>query len=82
MSYLNDTFLGAAEDDPSVQVGNAGSLAPMTPDGPPKKGDQVIILPGGITLPRQTAMVLLAVIVAVAIYFMLKRKKPSRDTED
>lgn len=76
-SYLADTFLGAPADDPSVQIGSAGNLSPMTPDGPPKPEQQLIRLPGGIVLPKRTAMILLAVIVIVALYLLLRKKNTS-----
>jgi hypothetical protein len=73
-SYLDDTFLGGAEDD-NYEVGAADNL-PAVYQGPqaPAVASDSIRLPGGIVIPKQTA-ILLAIVIAVAIWWLLKSKK-------
>jgi hypothetical protein len=79
-SYLDSTFLGEPVDDVTTQVGSAGNLAPMTPDGPTPIGQQLIKLPFGITIPRQTAI--LIIVIAIVVWLLMRKKNALRHVED
>lgn len=70
-SYLDDTFLGGAEDG-NYEVGSADNL-PAVSQGPVNQ-PAVVRLPGGIVIPKQTAIILAAIIVAIAIWWWQSRK--------
>jgi hypothetical protein len=76
-SYLDDTYLGGAEDG-NYEIGSADSLPAvaqdaMTPAPAPQQG--MIRLPGGIVLPKSTAIILAAIAIAIAIWWWQKSKK-------
>jgi hypothetical protein len=77
-SYLDDTYLGQAEDDATTEVGSADNLPALRQDNLPSV-PEFITLPGGITMPRKTALILLAVAIAIAIWVYTRSRKKGSD---
>lgn len=76
MSYLGTTFLdgydGTDLSGPSVPNAPAPGEQAVIPAPAPRA---MITLPGGITMPKATFYVILAIVAAVAFYLYMKRKK-------
>jgi hypothetical protein len=72
-SYLDDTFLGGAEDG-NYEIGAADNLPAVRQDQQLVPAQDMITLPGGIVIPKKTA-VIIAVVIAIAIWWMMKRQK-------
>jgi hypothetical protein len=72
-SYLDDTFLGGAEDG-NYEIGAADNLPAVRQDQQLAPASDTITLPGGIVIPKKTAIIL-AVVIAVAIWWMMKKRK-------
>lgn len=70
-SYLDDTFLGGAEDG-NYEIGAADNLPAVRQDQQLVRVDTVT-LPGGIVIPKKTAIIL-AVVIAIAIWWAMKNK--------
>lgn len=69
-SYLGSLAEDAAQDNTSSAptVDSPSNLPMLMPE-------PQIVLPGGITLPRKTALLLMALIVGVALAWYLKNEK-------
>ncbi len=71
-SYLDDTFLGGAEDG-NYEIGAADNLPAVRQDQQMVPAPDMITLPGGIVIPKKTALIL-AVVIAIAIWWAMKSK--------
>jgi hypothetical protein len=82
MSYLDDNYLSAlAEELPDGDAGHATmSLTPAAGENLGEEGE-MIVLPGGIIMKKQTFWLLVGAVAAVAIYLYMKRSKRSRRRE-
>lgn len=77
MSYLNGSYLADAED---YDAGNA--TVTLTPAGGEnlgaEGGDDLVMLPGGIMIPRRTLWAILAIAVAAGVMLYLRKKKQAK----
>jgi hypothetical protein len=73
-SYLDDTFLGGAEDS-NYEVGAADNLPAVYQSPAPPAVADTVRLPGGIVIPKQTAIILAAIIVAIALWWWKNKQK-------
>jgi hypothetical protein len=76
-SYLDDTFLGGAEDG-NYEIGAADNLPAVRQDQQLVPVADTITLPGGIVIPKKTAIVI-AIVIALAIWWLMKKRKKSED---
>ena len=79
ISYLDDTYLGGAEDG-NYEIGSADSMPavaqdPMTTQAPAQLPANMVWLPGGIIIPKATAIILAAIAIAFAIWWWQKSRK-------
>lgn len=71
MSFLDGSYLADGE---GYDAGDATvALYPALGEEP--QGDEMVILPGGIALPKRTLMMILGAVVIAAIVIYLKNKK-------
>jgi len=80
-SYLDDTFLGGAEDG-NYEIGAADHMPAvaqdaMTPAPAAKPG--MIRLPGGIMLPKKTAFIIAVVIALAFAIWWWKSRQAKKD---
>lgn len=77
-SFLDDSYLGSlgnSEISIAPTVAPEGARAPQRLPAPAQPDADVVRLPGGIVMPRQTFYVIALAVVAVAVYTYFKRKK-------
>lgn len=78
-SYLDDTFLGEPVDDATTVVGSAGNLPELRQGPEPTPPSNLVRLPGGVTIPKSTALILLAVAIAIAIWWYMRSRRKAQD---
>lgn len=81
-SYLDGGYLADLMSDLGDDVGAENATSALTPaPGEPEGGIPAIRLPGGIIMRRDTFYLLLTVAVLIGIYLLVKRKKPSHESD-
>lgn len=80
-SYLLSNYLAGEGED----YGDAGNATiSLTPAAGESLGDdagiEMITLPGGIMLPKKTAMIIIGIVVAAAIILYVKKRKPAAES--
>ena len=73
MSYLDGSYL---TDGESYDAGDA-TMALYPALGEEPQGDVMVMLPGGIALPRKTLLLILGAIAIAAVVIYMKHRKPA-----
>ncbi len=73
MSYLDGSYLAAGE---GYDAGDATvALYPALGEEP--QGEEMILLPGGIALPKKTLLLILGAIAIAAVVIYMRNRKPA-----